>query len=110
MSKHGAKLSIPVIPNGDLNDPGVDFTTGKFEYGETTDYGSEVEIDPIPAGRDEVQVETVLADLKPETEYHWRIVVNNNEGHAESDDVVFTTLKDENMAPVVGIGVTSDIS
>jgi len=65
----------------------------RFEYGETTSYGTSV---PAPegdagAGNAEVTVSQHLESLRPETLYHYRVVVHNALGTVMSGDHTFIT-------------------
>jgi hypothetical protein len=79
-----------------------DQTTYHFEYGPTTDYGSEV-----PAGAEAVAgsprtprafVQTAKG-LQPGTTYHYRLVATNSAGTTEGEDRTFTTLTTGQVAP-----------
>lgn len=64
-----------------------------FEYGTTTSYGKTVSANPeIIAGSDAVDVTASLADLLPNTTYHYRIKAGNLKGDSYSPDLSFTTL------------------
>ena len=65
-----------------------------FEYGPTISYGTSV---PIPeadigSGAAAVAVSQGVAGLKPETNYHFRVVATNGEGTSVSPDKTLTTL------------------
>jgi hypothetical protein len=67
-------------------------TSYRFEYGETSAYGTSV---PVPDGvvngpRPQRLVERIEG-LEPATTYHFRIVAVSSEGTAVGDDVAFTT-------------------
>ncbi len=83
-----ATLSAQVAPGGSE-------TTYRFEYGETTSYGTSTPVpdgalgsgagfQPVPAAE--------LTGLKLGTTYHYRLVAHNEYGTIDSPDQVFTTL------------------
>jgi DNA-binding beta-propeller fold protein YncE len=77
--------------NGFVN-PSSLATTYKFEYGQTTGYGTSV---PVPSGSVGSGVERVAESqtisVQPETTYHYRIVGTNSEGTTYGGDIQFTT-------------------
>jgi sugar lactone lactonase YvrE len=81
-----ATLNGAVNPNGTA-------TTYKFEYGTTTGYGNSI---PVPAaslgsGTESISVSQKIAKLKPDTEYHFRVVASNAEGTSNGSDMAFKT-------------------
>jgi hypothetical protein len=78
-----ATLAGTLTPSGSA-------TTYHFEYGETTDYGSETEETPSTAAGPTWETATVN-NLSPGTTYHFRIVASNEIGVTAGDDAVFTT-------------------
>jgi hypothetical protein len=77
------------LVKGTINPRGHE-TTYRFQYGETTDYGSETTPDKV-SGPVEQPVEKQLTGLKPSTTYHYRLVANSEAGSSEGDDQHFTT-------------------
>jgi hypothetical protein len=74
-------------------EPDLSDTQYRFEYGETTSYGTSV---PAPegdvgAGNAEVTVSQHVEGLRPETLYHYRVVVHNTLGTVTSGDHTFIT-------------------
>jgi hypothetical protein len=74
-------------------DPDLSNTQYRFEYGETASYGTSV---PLPegeagAGSDEVTVSQHVEGLRPETLYHYRVVIHNASGTVTSGDHTFIT-------------------
>ena len=74
--------------NPDLSD-----SQYRFEYGETTSYGTSI---PMPegdagAGNAEVAVSQHVEGLRPETIYHYRVVVHNTQGTVVGGDHTFIT-------------------
>lgn len=80
-----ATLNGTVNPNG--------YATYQFEYGTTTAYGSKVPASPksIGSSASPIEVSEKIETLKPETTYHFRVVVTNSKGTAEGKDQTFTT-------------------
>jgi sugar lactone lactonase YvrE len=78
---------------GSVNPKGLP-ATYRFEYGTSTAYGSSA---PLPegsvsAGSESVPVSALLSGLKPQTEYHYRIVATNSVGGlAAGEDKTFKT-------------------
>jgi hypothetical protein len=65
-------------------------TTVQLQYGSTTAYGTNVDLETIDAGITEAVVRSyILPKLTPGT-YHWRIVATNSAGTTNGDDQVFT--------------------
>ena len=83
-------LSGTVLPNGAATDVVV-------EYGLTTAYGTQSDLQNIGAGIAPVAVRTGIAGLPPHTTYHYRFRASNSAGSISSSDRIFTTL---NSAPV----------
>jgi hypothetical protein len=76
-------------------DPGGSETTYRFEYGETTAYGTNTPLPDgtIPPSRELQPVPTAeLSGLKLGTVYHYRLVAHNQYGTATSPDQEFRTL------------------
>jgi hypothetical protein len=96
--------------NAQIN-PGGSETTYRFEYGETTAYGTSIpvpdgaiaasqEFQPVPAAE--------LSGLKLDTVYHYRLVAHNQYGTATSPDQEFRTLPAALLtASVSGVTATS---
>jgi len=66
------------------------FSAVRFEYGTTTAYGSLTELGFADSPAPE-PFAAALANLKPSTTYHYRAIVSNGAGNAQSPDRVFTT-------------------
>ncbi|MEM9107388.1 MAG: choice-of-anchor D domain-containing protein, partial [Pseudomonadota bacterium] len=82
----GAQLNGSILPNGSE-------TALSFEIGLDTTYGTTVEADPSSVtGGDELAVNAVVADLTPNTTYHFRIVAMNQGQTFFGEDQTFTTL------------------
>jgi hypothetical protein len=81
--------------------PETEDTTCVFEYGPTNAYGTSVPCSPqdLGSGFGDVQATTSLTGLKPNTAYHYRVVVKNATGTTEGEDRQFTTL--EAFAPFI---------
>ena len=80
----------------------------KFEYGTTVAYGASVPCAPDPGfENDPVSVSADISGLQPNTDYHYRVVVTNEGGTTNGDDVELTTLIDK---PVVTTGGSSGVN
>jgi hypothetical protein len=79
--------------NAEVN-PGELETTYRFEYGETTAYGTEVPIggQSIGSGAAPVPVTAPLTSLKLGVTYHFRVVGENSAGTTVAADQKFTTI------------------
>ena len=78
--------------NGTVNPEGQE-TTYRFEYGETTSYGTRV---PVPdssagSGASNVKVSKAITGLSSNTTYHFRLVATNGSGATYGADQRFTT-------------------
>ena len=69
-------------------------TTYRFQYGETSAYGSEIPLggQSIGSGSTPVAVSAALSALKIGTTYHFRVVAENAAGTTASPDQRFTTV------------------
>jgi len=79
-----ATLTGTLNPNGEL-------TTYHFEYGETTDYGTNTSTAGAGAGTGSVAVDATISGLSPETLYHYRLVATNVQGTTLGEDMTFIT-------------------
>jgi hypothetical protein len=95
ITNSGAQLTGTIATYGDQ-------TTYHFEYGLTTNYGSSA-----PAGAEGVAgnerasrtFTRTLTGLQPATEYHYRLVAHNSAGEAKGEDLTFTTVGTDEVAP-----------
>jgi len=62
-----------------------------FEYGVTTAYGTATNTVPV-TGLEDTEVGIAIADLVPNTTYHFRAVARNEAGTVQGTDADFTTL------------------
>lgn len=82
---------------GTINTYGV-ATTYRFEYGTTSAYGSStpegalVAMPGQPASATSVSVTAAIANLKPSTTYHFRLVATSVGGTTAGADMTFTTV------------------
>ncbi|HUN79753.1 MAG TPA: hypothetical protein VMU32_12575 [Solirubrobacteraceae bacterium] len=70
-------------------------TTYRFEYGETTSYGTSVPSTPEAIGSGESPVSVPageLTGLRPGVTYHYRVVASNEYGTVDGADQTFTTV------------------
>ncbi|MDA3866985.1 MAG: T9SS type A sorting domain-containing protein, partial [Salinivirgaceae bacterium] len=81
------------ILNGTVN--ANDYSTSvTFEYGLTIDYGNTVTADQSPVtGTTDTDVSVSIADLAPNTTYHFRVNGESLGGTSNGDDQTFTTDK-----------------
>jgi sugar lactone lactonase YvrE len=87
VSYEQATLKGTVNPEGSA-------TSYWFEYGETKAYGTKIPISPesIGSGTSDVAVSQTVTGLSQSTEYHFRVVAENEaEETAEGEDATFTT-------------------
>jgi hypothetical protein len=77
--------------HGTVNPDGIEVTSCKFEYGESTSYESTAECVPSPgSGSSEVAVEADLTgQITPGKLYHYRLVAGNANGENAGEDRVF---------------------
>jgi streptogramin lyase len=66
-------------------------TQYRFEYGTTTDYGSETEEAYVGSGYDLNTVSAAIDGLQPGTKYHFRLVAENSAGETKGADRLFAT-------------------
>ena len=78
-------------------------TTYHFEYGTTTAYGTSTADATSDVGAF-LPANAGLTGLTASTEYHWRLVVSNDDGTTAGDDQTFTTTAV--AAPTVGAALT----
>jgi PKD repeat protein len=74
-------------------EPGGLPTTYRFEYGETTDYGTSVPIagESVGSGSEYVEASQAIEGLQAHTPYHYRIVATNSAGTFPGVDRSFGT-------------------
>jgi hypothetical protein len=85
--------------NGAVNPNGFAVTSCGFEYGTSESYGQSVECSPPPGeGEAPVQVTANLAQLRPRTVYHYRLVATSSNGTSTTEDHTFQSAM---VAPVV---------
>ena len=80
-----AVLNASVNPNGYA-------TTVSVQYGLTTSYGSSTSPSGIGSGSSNVSVTNAIANLQPNTTYHYRVVASSEVGTNLGNDLTFTTL------------------
>jgi hypothetical protein len=84
LSSSGATLNARINPESSA-------TTYHFEYGTTTDYGTDVPAaGDAGSGDTEQAVSVDLHDLQPGVTYHFRVVATNQWGTSTSDDTTFS--------------------
>lgn len=89
-------------------------TTVRFEYGTSTSYGASTPEQAIGAGTSTVSVSAVLAELRPNTRYHYRAVATSAAGIARGGNRSLTTgraptgvaITPSTVRPVWGSGLT----
>jgi hypothetical protein len=82
----GATLTGTVKPNGKP-------TQYHFQYGQTKAYGQSSASQTVQPGRGSVQVRQAVGGLKPDTQYHYRLVATNGDGTTAGRDRTFRTRK-----------------
>jgi hypothetical protein len=100
----GAQTGAPLATTGDASavertsatlngtvDPNLTLTTYQFEYGTTTDYGSNTPPAEAGTGDDPMPVEAAISGLNPDTTYHFRLVATNPNGTSTGADATFHT-------------------
>jgi multidrug efflux pump subunit AcrA (membrane-fusion protein) len=90
-------LTSSVTLSGSVN-PGGSDTKYRFEYGETTAYGSKTAIVNAGAGTAASQVSATLPGLEPDTEYVFRLVASNKFGTTTGLSEVVTTASSSKTA------------
>lgn len=78
------ELKAELNPNGSA----TDYT---FQYGEDTSYGGGSSQGALPVGNEFEEVTATFSGLKPNTEYHYRLIAENGYGKTETPDQTFTT-------------------
>jgi hypothetical protein len=100
-------LRAYVTPNGLA-------TTVRFEYGKSTSYGTNTPDQALGAGTSRISVSAAVANLEPNTRYHFRAVATNAAGVTRGGDRAFTTartptsvaLTPSTTRPIWGSGLT----
>ena len=78
--------------SGTATNPHVDDGQAFFQYGpEGNPTQSQTSPVTVPAGSNNAPVSADLSNLQPSTTYHYRLVVNNQEGSSTGEDKTFTT-------------------
>ena len=80
----GATVAASVNPNGTS-------TTYAFQYGTTTNYGSQTATTSAGAGTSNESVHATLSGLLSHTTYHYRVVATSASGTTAGSDQSFTT-------------------
>lgn len=86
-------------------DPDGQPATVAFQYGTTTQYGTETSGQTVAAAG---PVEQALTGLRPATTYHYRVVVRSSGGEVVGADRTFTT--DAAPPPTVSSGAASGVT
>jgi len=71
--------------------PNREDTTYYFQYGTTTDYGTQTPTQGPVGGNAERNVDAAITGLAPNTTYHYRLVASNPSGTVFGADMTFTT-------------------
>jgi murein DD-endopeptidase MepM/ murein hydrolase activator NlpD len=85
---------------GTVNSNGLS-TTGWFQYGTSTSYGSTTNSQSIGVGNSSVQMLPSISNLIPGTTYHFRAVGQNSVGTNYGNDMIFTTPAPSVVKPTV---------
>jgi hypothetical protein len=100
VATHSVALNATVNPNG-LS------TTYAFQYGTTTNYGSQTSTRTVGSGSAPVLVQVTVGNLVSGTTYHFRVVSTNPLGTSAGADAVFATVAE---LPTVTLGMPSLVS
>ena len=96
-----ATLNAKVNSNGSS-------TECHFEYGKTPSFGVSVPCSPTPVtGQNFVAVIAAVANLSPQTTYHFRVVARNATGTKVGSELTFTTGA---VLPAVAASAASDVT
>jgi phosphodiesterase/alkaline phosphatase D-like protein len=76
--------------NGRVN-PGGAATDAKFEWGETTGYGSSTSVQSLGAGTSTLSINETLTGLTPNKTYYYRVTATNSNGTVNGLQGSFTT-------------------
>jgi hypothetical protein len=102
-----AITSTSATLNGMVNPEGQ-ATTYYFEYGSTTNYGSQTPTTSAGSGTASASVSAPVASLVPNETYHYRLVATNPSGTTLGSDVSFKTPKPP--LPAVTTGHPKDLT
>ena len=80
----GATVSGSVNPNAQA-------TTYQFQFGTSTSYGGTTAVTSAGSGTSATAVSAALTGLKPNTNYHYRVVATNASGTTNGADATFKT-------------------
>jgi hypothetical protein len=80
----GASVTGSVNPNGTS-------TTYAFQYGTTTNYGSQTQTTSAGSGSSDQSAHATLSGLRSYTTYHYRLVATSAAGTTSGSDQTFTT-------------------
>jgi hypothetical protein len=100
VATHSAVLNATVNPNGLT-------TTYAFQYGTTTNYGSQTSTRTVGSGWTPVSVQVTVNNLASGTTYHFRVVSTNPLGTSAGADAPFVTVAE---LPAVTLGMPSLVS
>ena len=84
VSRNAANVAGTVDPNGEA-------TSYRFNYGTTDQYGSQSPSVAAGSGSEPQTVSASLANLSPDTTYHYSLVATNSLGTSSGPDKTFTT-------------------
>jgi NHL repeat len=89
---HPRKRTATTVELTGQIDPGGRPTEYRFEYGTSTNYGSEAPVpDATVTGGSPKVVSTTIESLEPDAIYHYRLVAENEHGTDAGQDVAFRT-------------------
>ena len=103
ITTHAAVLNATVNPNG-LS------TTYAFQYGTTTNYGSQTSTRSGGSGSSAVAVQVAVSNLASGTTYHFRVVATNPLGTVAGADVTFTTVAELPLVVLTKPSLVTDSS
>jgi phosphodiesterase/alkaline phosphatase D-like protein len=102
-----ASAQTSATVTGSVNPNGL-ATTWFFQYGTSTNYGSQTGSSNAGSGTTSTNVSASLTGLSPGTTYHYRLVAMNSSGTTQGADAVLTT--GGAPAPAAVTGAASGIS
>jgi hypothetical protein len=90
-----------------LVNPEGSATTGWFDWGSTTKFGTQTAVHTLGNGSDTVSVADALSSLQPGTTYYFRLVATNRCGSAIGSTATFKTMP---ALPIVAVVAASSVS
>jgi len=105
VSASGVTANTAIL-NATINPNGVS-TTYAFQYGTSTNYGTQTSTRSVGSGVGAMPVQVTITNLTAGTTYHFRVVATNPVGTAWSADVTFASAP---VPPLVLLGMPSYVN